>query len=326
MFKFSYKYNDHEVYLQDFAAALAVPVINNTIWLPPAIGAGYVKMVVLANGLQVLINECVIHKDIHFFREATSAAAYTIRFDQVKNIKNLTIHIGEDSLEDKHAFYSGAFLTNSLTSLGYTANAGLEDRCVNIYFTEDWFNQYSGVKTSDYFFTKYLSLKTAAFSFEVLNIEYRELMEEIFSLPEDHAIYKTVLQNRVMLLLEKFLRNLYNKMMVTNIEKTFEQNDIKRLMQVEAVLTDNLGIPPPPVTELARMAMMRETKLKASFKKIYGLNPYEYYQKTRMFKARHLLTKRRFSVTETGRQLGFQNLSNFTIAYKKEFNMLPGKV
>ena len=326
MFDFSYKYTDHVLYLQNLAANIGVPIVNNTIWLPPAIGSGYIKVVVLANGLQVLINECILNTDMRFYRQATATPFYTLRFEQVSNIKNLTLSIGEESLQDHHAFYSGAFLTDSLSTLDYTANAGLEDRCINVYFTEDWFNNNSGVKTTDPFFTGYMSLKTAALSFEVLNIDYRELMEDVFFLEDDHLFYKTVVQNRVMMLMEKFLRTLYKKMADASQEKPATVTEINRLMQVEAILVNNLGVPPPTVSELAKIAMMSTTKLKIGFKKLYGLNPYEYYQKNRMFKARQLLTKKKCSVKETGRQLGFRNLSNFTIAYKKEFNTLPGKV
>lgn len=323
MFTISYKYTDHATYLQNLADKLKVKNENNTIWLPPAIGSGYIKMIVMANGLQVLINECTINTDLRVVREPTDTQFYTLRFDQVSNMKTLSIKMEDELLEENHQFYSGAFLTNSLSDFEYTINAGTEDRCVNIYFTEEWFNKYSGVKSTDYFLTKYLSLKTAAFTFEVLNIDYRELMEEIFSLKEDHPIYKTVLQNRVMLLLEKFLRNLYNKMLHPVEEGGVEDGDIKRMMQVESVLVSNLSVAPPSLAELARIGMMSETKLKVVFKKIYGLTPYEYYQKNRMLKARQLLNKRKFSVKQIGMQLGFQNLSNFTIAYKKAFNILP---
>ena len=323
MFTISYKYTDHAIYLQNLADTLGVKNENNTIWLPPAIGNGYIKMVTLANGLQVLINECTLNTAIRFFRERASTTSYTLRFDQVRNMKNLSIKMDEDLLEEKNEFYSGAFLTNSLSDFEYTTNAGTEDRCVNIYFTEEWFNKYSGVKSTDYSLTKYLSLKTAAFTFEVLNIEYRELMEEIFSLKEEHPVYPAVLQNRVMLLLEKFLRTLYNKMLHPAEEGGVDESDIKSMMQVEAVLVSNLSVAPTPLNELARIGMMSETKLKVVFKKIYGLTPYEYYQKNRMLKARQLLNKRKFSVKEIGMQLGFQNLSNFTIAYKKAFNVLP---
>lgn len=326
MFQFLYKYSDHLTYLQNLAAVLGVKIEKNTIWLPAAMGSGYIKMVQLANGLQVLINECVINTGVHFFREQATTQSFTLRFDLVSNMKNLTIKMGEDLRKEDNEFYSGAFLTNSLSTFSYTVDAGIDNRCVNIYFTEDWFNKYSGLKSTDYSVTKYLSLKTAAFTFEVLNIDYRELMEEIFTLKENHPIYKTVLQNRVMLLLEKFLRNLYIKMAAVGNDTIFEEEDIKRMMKVESILVSNLSTAPPAIIELARMAMMSETKLKTIFKKMYGLNPYEYYQKNRMLKARQLLNQRKYSVKEIGMQLGFKNLSNFTIAYKKAFNMLPSNV
>jgi len=101
---------------------------------------------------------------------------------------------------------------------------------------------------------------------------------------------------------------------------------IKRMMQVESILVSNLSVSPPTIPALARTAMMSETKLKNLFKMIYGMGLYEYYQKNRMLRARQLLKSKRYSVKETGMALGFKNLSNFTIAYKKEFNSLPSEM
>jgi AraC-like DNA-binding protein len=44
-----------------------------------------------------------------------------------------------------------------------------------------------------------------------------------------------------------------------------------------------------------------------------------------MLRARQLLRSKKYSVKEIGVALGFKNLSNFTIAYKKEFNVLPSE-
>lgn len=326
MFYFSYEFCDHVIYLQKLAKFLGVTTVKNVLWLPPEIGTGYIKVIPLANGLQVLINECVIYQEICVYRESSDGADYTLRFDEVRNMNVLTLKIGEAVLEERSHVYSGVFLTNSFSSMEYTTSANIENRCINIHFTVDWFNKYSGLSNTDYAVTKYLSLKTEAFNFEVLNIEYRELMEEIFALNEDHPLYKTVLQNRVMLLLECFLRNLYTKMSNAGEVIPGEEDQVKRMMQVESILVSNLSIAPPAVAELARIAMMSESKLKTVFKKTYGLSPYEYYQKNRMLKARQLLNKRTYSVKEIGRELGFQNLSNFTIAYKKAFNTLPSNV
>jgi hypothetical protein len=91
MFKFSYKYSNHIDYLRDLANFAGVPIINGVILLPPGIGSGYIKAVELTDGLQVLINECVINQDVHFFRQPSMEESYTLRFDEVKNLKSLTI-------------------------------------------------------------------------------------------------------------------------------------------------------------------------------------------------------------------------------------------
>jgi AraC-like DNA-binding protein len=330
LFIYSYKYCDHIDYLHGLAKFAQVPVVNNTIQLPENIGTGYVKSVELANGLQVLINECVINEDVSFTRDTGVSESYTLRFDEVKNMKNLMVKIEEDEMVDEERTYSGAFLTNSLLNFSYTATAGTEDRCINIYFTADWLAKHVGISSSDEVFQKYLSLKTATLFFEVLNYEYRELMEDVFDIEDDHPLQKVMLQNRIMVLIEKFFRSIYNRINNTgnqkNIAETPTDITLRRIMQVESILTNNLAVPPPTIPAFARIAMMSETKLKNLFKAVYGLSIYEYYQKNRMLRARQLLRSKKYSVKEIGVALGFKNLSNFTIAYKKEFNVLPSEM
>jgi AraC-like DNA-binding protein len=50
---------------------------------------------------------------------------------------------------------------------------------------------------------------------------------------------------------------------------------------------------------------------------------YEYYQKNRMHKAKELLHTGKYSVSQVGSMLGYQNLSNFSASFKKEFNSTP---
>jgi AraC-like DNA-binding protein len=326
VFTFSYKYCNHIDYLHDLAKAAGVAVINNTLQLPEAMGTGYIKVIELANGLQVLINECIIFNDVSFKRQPIVDESYTLRFDEVKNLRLLTMQIDGDKLDDEQMTYSGAFLTNSLSDFSYTATNGTEDRCINIFFTADWLKKNVGIKSSDAVFKQYLSLKTGILNFEVLNFEYRELMEDIFEIRENEPMQKVTIQNRVMLLLEKFFRSLYNKLSTENTSTRVSDTSIKRMMLVESILVSNLSVAPPTIPKLARTAMMSETKLKNLFKTVYGYGLYEYYQKNRMLKARQLLRTKKYSVKETGMALGFKNLSNFTIAFKKEFNILPSEL
>jgi AraC-like DNA-binding protein len=80
---------------------------------------------------------------------------------------------------------------------------------------------------------------------------------------------------------------------------------------------------PPTIKELAKEVAMSESKLKKIFKTVFGLPPYEYFQKHRMQKARIMLLSGDHSIKDVGYTLGYSNLSNFTLAFKKEFKMLP---
>lgn len=325
MFTFSYDYCDHISYLELFARRIGVAVVDNTVWLPPDIGSGYLKVEELANGLQVLINECSIAQDWQIKRNKGDGHGYVLRFDELQNLKALSVKIGDAVIEEKTEIYSGAFLTNNFSALQYTINKGIQDRCVNIYFTTEWFNNYSGVATNQ-LWTHALSNPGSAIHFEVLTIEYRELMEEIFELKTTHPVYPAVLQNRVMLLLEKFFRGLYNKMNRSYNDYGIPEDELKRMIQIESILVNDLSVAPPSIAALAKIAAMSPTKLKNTFKKIYRYNLYEYYQKNRMLKAKQLLSAKKISVKEVGLELGFKNLSNFTIAFKKEFNILPSQL
>lgn len=325
MFNFVYDYCDHVKYLRLLAEHIGVELKNDTLWLPPALGTGYIRAEELTNGLQLLINECTIQDDWFIHRKKGDGNGFTLRFDELHFLRSLSVKIGDAVVEQNTNIYSGAFLTNNFSELQFTINKGIKDRCVNIYFTTDWFNNYSGVQANPLWMHA-LSNPGSAIHFEVLTIEYRELMEEVFELKKTHPVYPAVLQNRVMLMMEKFFRGLYHKMSNTYPGYGIPEDELKRMILIESILVSDLSTPPPPIAELSRIAMMSTTKLKSTFKKIYHYGLYEYYQKNRMLKAKQLLSTKTISVKEVGLELGFRNLSNFTIAFKKEFNILPSQL
>jgi AraC-like DNA-binding protein len=92
------------------------------------------------------------------------------------------------------------------------------------------------------------------------------------------------------------------------------------------MLTSEKLVLPPSMKELARSVAMSESKLKRIFKIVYGAPVFEYFQKHRMQKARQMLLSGAFSVKDVGYTLGYSNLSNFSVAFKKEFGKLPSEV
>jgi AraC-like DNA-binding protein len=99
------------------------------------------------------------------------------------------------------------------------------------------------------------------------------------------------------------------------------KEEVSRLMEVRKKL--DTPYPAPTFAALTKIALMSATSLKTKFKKMYGASIFEYFQSLRMQRARILLLTHKYSVKQIGQQLGYANLSNFTIAFKKEFNRFP---
>lgn len=78
----------------------------------------------------------------------------------------------------------------------------------------------------------------------------------------------------------------------------------------------------PTIAELSKEVGLNQFKLKKGFKTLFENSIYAYFQLHRMEKARELL--RIHNVTETALTMGYSNVSHFSGAFFKQFNVLPG--
>lgn len=102
--------------------------------------------------------------------------------------------------------------------------------------------------------------------------------------------------------------------------------DLEAMMRIHNILITNYQQEFPSIQTLSKWALMSESKFKKLFKKVFGAGPFEYYQKNRMQKAKELIMEGRYSISQIGNMLGYQNLSNFSCSFKKEFAVLPSNI
>jgi AraC-like DNA-binding protein len=102
------------------------------------------------------------------------------------------------------------------------------------------------------------------------------------------------------------------------------KSDIDKLNEIRAAMLADLGLR-PKLNSLSKMAGMSETKMKQLFRQIFGDTIYNYYQNERMQEAGFLLRHAGYSVSETGYQLGFSNLSHFSRLFEKHYGITPKK-
>lgn len=102
-------------------------------------------------------------------------------------------------------------------------------------------------------------------------------------------------------------------------------HDIDRLERVRLRLLQNLEAP-PSLAELARTAGFSETKLKGSFRALFGTSLFGYLRKARMEEARNLLLTHRLNVTEVALRVGYANPSKFAAAFRRQVGMSPSEL
>jgi AraC-like DNA-binding protein len=326
LFHFDYSTTDYEQLMNDLARRLNVPVVNNRLVFPEAVASGSLNFVLLPNGANVNIVNCKVNTSWLLCRKKIKEPYYTLRFHELTIPGMLEIRIGDERLRESHTTRSTAYLTNALVDWAYLMEEGTIYKGIDILFSADWLGHYLGVTGIDDVLAAYLALQVENVHREPLDSEYRRLMQEVVEVEPDNPMRLAVIQNRIMLLVERFFVRLYERRRNSLFNVPLSKADIDRVMRVEAVLTRDIHEPAPTINQLAKMVSISESKLKKDFKLIYGVPVYEYFQKVRMQAAKDKLLSGDHSVKEVAMELGYSNLSNFTIAFKKEFGLLPSKL
>lgn len=324
MFVLEYNYNDYEQLLNDIAQKLGLEVKNCTLDLPENIGTGYMRCIKLPNGLQANIIEAGLHQDWWLHRKQSEEEYYTLRFDELEIPSEMTLAIDKKEISASKTVKGVAYLTSSLFEWYYIASKGVKFKGLNILFKKEWVAKYLGLKNADDVLSTYLALKADSFNVDVLDDEYKATINRIME-DKGGAFPLLTMQNRLLTLIERFFSRLYNRSAGKMFPLKISGYEMQQLQHVESLLVKSFSGPPPSILQLSKEAGMSPTKLKKLFKAVYGNAMYEYFQKKRMQHAADLLLNKKYSVKEAGTSLGYANLSNFTLAFKKEFNRLPSE-
>ncbi len=326
MITIDYSDTDYAKLLSNIAQKMNAKLKDNTLLIPEEVGSGYFKYFSLANGLQCMLSDYTLNSDVYIQRLRTDKEFYILRFDEMSISETLMVKIDNDYTWEEKQNRASVMLTSSLYDFAYQASKATAIKSVNVLITREWLEQYLDITTMDKVLENYLQLKTASYNFAPFDVEYRALFNEVLD-GGDAVMKRSIVENRIMMMVEKFLTQLYQMVNATVDDKIkISQDEVKRLMEVEFYLVKDLSTPPPPISFLSRVAAMSTTTLKNKFKKLYGNNLYEYFQKSRMNKAKVLLMSQKYSIKEIGSKLGYSNLSNFAAAFKKEFKKLPSKL
>ena len=317
-------HTNYKLLLQDLSAALHIPYKQEDFLIinPPA-GKGIFKALSLFDELQVLLVDASFNEEIITIRERSNNRYFLLHFDDVFINETATLKVDDELLLKTNTRHAVARLTSNIFVNTEVLPAHLNIKSIKVLFNEKWLKKYMGVDAADDVLQKYLALKTESFDIEPLDAEYLKLMGELWTVKKDDPVQNIFLQNRITLLVERFFTRLYSKSNLLDGKFDLSSEVIKTMIKVEQLLVDDFSKLPPTIDEFSRMVSMSSTKLKKSFKSMYGDSIYAYYQKQRLQKANELLLSGTYSVKQASEAIGYNNVSNFTLAFKKQYKKIP---
>ncbi|HTY49243.1 MAG TPA: AraC family transcriptional regulator [Steroidobacteraceae bacterium] len=147
----------------------------------------------------------------------------------------------------------------------------------------------------------------------------RRIMESRHTL--SHALRDRYLQTLSMELLLQVLGTLEGRTLVPG-GPTRGGRDAARVYHARDYLARHY-VNPPNIAELAGRIGLNRTKLKESFRRIFGCTIYEYILRLRMERAAEMLVTGDYDVAQVAYAVGYEYPANFTAAFKRHFGELP---
>ncbi|HMI64165.1 MAG TPA: helix-turn-helix transcriptional regulator [Puia sp.] len=160
------------------------------------------------------------------------------------------------------------------------------------------------------------------FIHEQMSEEMRSLLYELKLPPVEKALQRLFYHVRVLQLIYLLMAQLSKRTIAPN--KNSDPDLIARIFKARSLLVSDLSAP-PTIANLARSILMSESQLKQSFREIFGVSVYQYFQNTRLEKARQLLAANKHTVKEVGYELGFTNIGHFSRLFERAYHVKPKK-
>jgi AraC-like DNA-binding protein len=323
MYSLTLKHSQPSSFLTRVANSQKIKLHDNALMMKTGIARGFFKAFELENNIQCLCSKYNPQEDFHLHKMPLTHEFFVLRIDEILHSCNTLMMVDRKYNAEMYAKSQSVLLLSSLEEFAFFASKNSQVKTLEILMPVGWFSGQLNVECSYKLLKKYMDIKTRKTHIDCSNHLFRSLFLKIISEANKEVSNIDYIQKKVSSLLAIFFSDVSSNLrdFLESEKVKISKEEISRLMNVRKYLDIDLAT--PTFTSLTKIALMSSTSLKTKFKKMYGTTVFEYFQSMRMQRARILLLTHKYSVKQIGHQLGYSNLSNFTIAFKKEFNQLP---
>ncbi|HVO39933.1 MAG TPA: AraC family transcriptional regulator [Spirochaetia bacterium] len=108
-------------------------------------------------------------------------------------------------------------------------------------------------------------------------------------------------------------------------EPRLRPRDVRKVQDARDIIESRLD-DLPSLRELAGLVGMSATALKRAYRAVFGVPIFHDARNARLSRAKALLALGELSVSEAADRVGYQSLSHFSLAFKRQFGMLPSEI
>jgi len=236
----------------------------------------------------------------------------------------------EDALKNKRVKWDSNICLNGEQHTGhksnslYSKNQQIQLHCIGFdqkIFQEAVHNNDNFSKVQSVYKGDYIDVNFNNY----INIQQKILLNDLLHVSSVHGdkLQELYLESKLLDLVYTSLNSIEAQQ--KNESLYLNQKDIECLFKAKQILLENIQNP-PSLKELAHKSAINEFKLKKGFKELFGTTVYGMLHEVRLEHAKKLLEANDINVQEAAHQVGYNNMSHFSIIFKNKFGILPIKI
>jgi AraC-like DNA-binding protein len=309
-------------FLTSFAQKFNVPVEGDRLIIPPVMGTGSIRRISLSPALKLIVHRYTLTQDFILNRVGNDAPNDLVSIIFHSNEAAASVATGEkaDLLSRSSEFAIQIASTDLNSQIRFPANTDIYFLVVGIM--KDALKELLAIKKPNSVVQTILDAEPGFLFYESMSVEIHKIVKQVTDAREDNELgnfyHRLKVQELLYLVFEKLQQRDSQR------HSAVHKDDVEKLFLIRAAVLSDLAVP-PSLPGLAKMVGFGETKMKELFKQVFGDTIYNYYQQARMEEAAFLLKHSGLSVSETGYQLGFANLSHFSRLFEKYHGAKPKK-
>jgi AraC-like DNA-binding protein len=196
---------------------------------------------------------------------------------------------------------------------------------VVIYIGRDWINLFmrdnSNFSKIEQVFEKEENIITCRLGRRQLSI-----FSSMVGLNKENRVNLLEIQNGALSLLEYFLCNRHRSLLGADTTAGINnEDDLSLIKEVESYISEYYCSDTFTVDSILKKTYTSYHKLNFLFKSIHGMTISEYIRNKRIEKSKEMIADNVKSISQIAYEIGYSSISNYILAFKKIYQITPGK-